>query len=530
MPKLIIVDDETVTRESLRDYIAWMELGIQSVRTARNGVEALSLCVADQPDIVLTDVRMPKMDGIRFAERVRKMNPRCKIVFLSGYADKEYLKSAIQLRATSYVEKPIDRNEVRAAIEAAVRAWREEESRFAVAEHGQPGYEETLDLVRDEICRTLVTGDPKAQALFAAYPKELPTFTADAVITVVAIQITWRSADAAMIPSEDRGAILRAARSVEPFTLSSTLIGYVGDDRLALIAARRLSEDDVRARVALESLAACICQTSVEIHSVRVGVGLHGRGPDTVPDSFESARGSLDRGFYRDGQDVLYPSSDRARRFSLAADTRSEFRVALEMTNYDRAAEVVNRVVEAIRHDEPIDVNSVRNAFFELYIDVFEVVWRSRTTDSHADPKRSYIWQGIRELSSLTDLSGFVLSYLRSSIGQTTPGSPMSSRIKAIHSYVHDRYDDPGLSLQSIADHVGLSRTYVSSLFKDATGENVIDYLTRVRIDWAKELLSDPRITAGEVATRVGYNDPGYFSALFKKRVGVTPSVYRKGP
>ena len=112
MIKLIIVDDERVTRESLRDYIPWAELGIESVLTARNGTEALTLFESNRPNIVLTDIRMPKMDGIQLAERLREIEPRCKIVFLSGYADKEYLKRAIQLQATSYVEKPIDREDL----------------------------------------------------------------------------------------------------------------------------------------------------------------------------------------------------------------------------------------------------------------------------------------------------------------------------------------------------------------------------------------------------------------------------------
>lgn len=109
---VLVVDDEKMPREILRDRLPWAELGVARVDVAEDGAQALELARAHRPDVVLSDVKMPRMNGLELAGAVREMYPECQFVFLSGYTDKEYLKGAIKLRAASYVEKPIDLEEV----------------------------------------------------------------------------------------------------------------------------------------------------------------------------------------------------------------------------------------------------------------------------------------------------------------------------------------------------------------------------------------------------------------------------------
>ena len=106
--KILIADDEMTVRKRIIKHIDWDSLSISEIREAEDGINALSVCRDFTPDILLTDVRMPRMDGIVLAKELRKQNPRLKIVFISGYADKEYLLGAIELQATNYVEKPLN--------------------------------------------------------------------------------------------------------------------------------------------------------------------------------------------------------------------------------------------------------------------------------------------------------------------------------------------------------------------------------------------------------------------------------------
>lgn len=119
--KILIADDEALVRNGLKNTIRWEKFGISTVLLAEDGVQAMRLAQQDQPEIILTDVRMQRMDGIELATRLRKLLPNSHLIFMSGYSDKEYLKAAIQLKAVSYVDKPIDREVMEQVIEEAVR-------------------------------------------------------------------------------------------------------------------------------------------------------------------------------------------------------------------------------------------------------------------------------------------------------------------------------------------------------------------------------------------------------------------------
>ena len=106
--KLLIKDDEKLTREGIISSIDWTSLGVSEIYQADDGIHGLELAKNIQPDIVLSDVRMPRMDGIKMSCRLKELFPNISIIFMSGYSDKEYLKAAIKLKAISYVEQPID--------------------------------------------------------------------------------------------------------------------------------------------------------------------------------------------------------------------------------------------------------------------------------------------------------------------------------------------------------------------------------------------------------------------------------------
>jgi len=125
--KLLIVDDERNTREGLIECIKWQELEIGKIEQAEDGLLALEKASVFKPDIILCDIRMPKMNGLDFSARVRDLLPDCKIIFLSGYSDKEYLKTAIRLQAVDYIEKPVNLDEVQKAVSKAVSLYKQNE-------------------------------------------------------------------------------------------------------------------------------------------------------------------------------------------------------------------------------------------------------------------------------------------------------------------------------------------------------------------------------------------------------------------
>ena len=502
----MIVDDERMTRESLAKYVAWSTVNIGSVRTARNGIEALAIADRAPPEILLTDVRMPKMDGLELAERVKSLNPLCKIVFLSGYADKEYLKKAIHLQAISYVEKPVNLDEVKEAVHMAVAAFERE-----AGERRRSREERAVE--REEITRRLVTGDGEARSL-------LDSFEPHTSFTVGALRIEWSAPHAGGERAKWRHRVLLACGEYAPFNLSTSLLGFVEPDVMAIVVAKRISQSPPGIANAYEGLLGVLGGLAEGAFTVSIGIGAPVRGLEALPTAWASARESLGLHFYREKEQVFFPLKGRTDRLTVRREDFTRFRESLRDNDIERAMALVHEIELAARRVQAIDVDSVRDAFFTLYLIIVETLGNRS--------EKTYIWQEIQERGTLSALTRFILHRLWTAFGEPAARGKLSRKIREIQRFVRDNYMYAGLTLGVIAEHSGLSRTYVSSLYKAATGQNVNEYLTALRIEKAKELLLDGHKKTHEVALSVGYRDASYFSALFKKRVGRSPSAYRE--
>jgi len=154
---LLLVDDEESTREGLLKFVKWENIGIHRVEIAENGEEAVELARRISPDILLTDIRMPNMDGIELAAAIKEFLPDCKIIFISGFADKEYLKSAIRLNALEYVEKPLDMEEVTDTLSKAVRLCRNDKERKEYERKAKESMDKGIPLLKQKIGSGLVS-------------------------------------------------------------------------------------------------------------------------------------------------------------------------------------------------------------------------------------------------------------------------------------------------------------------------------------------------------------------------------------
>ncbi len=514
--KLLIVDDEKNTRESLRELVPWHTVGVSSVRTARNGAEALALAGQDPPDVLLTDVRMPKMDGIELATRVRELFPLCQIVFLSGYADKDYLKTAIRLRAVSYIEKPIDIAEVADVVASALSLRREERSLL-----------EGRRLAAREVASALVRPGADIGALRARFGDALPEFPAGAYLTAAVVTLAWRGEDKGQGRSEALARLLEVCAGIPPFDLPTTLVGAGGAESLLIILPRRVTEAIPSSTEPFVRLLEELQRAAPLGAALSIGIGVPVTASAGLPRSYESAAAAARRQFYEGQGRILFPRPAATGTFAADPGLYDRFRLALRDSDVGAASGIVAELRAAAQAAACDDVDSVRNAFFNLLLALLDATWERMRANPLDPSQRSYVWQEIREQRTLDETARFVVSHLDGLFGGGEKIAGLPRKVIEIQRFVRGSFCDSRLSLQAIADAVALSRTYLSALFRAHTGTTVSDYVTRLRIDRARELLGDPTLKTYDVAMSVGFANAGYFATVFRKEVGCTPSEYR---
>ncbi|NLV35537.1 MAG: response regulator [Clostridiaceae bacterium] len=526
MLKVIIADDEITTRESLKEYVRWDAFGIDDVRTAKDGLDALRLAEQTSPDILITDVRMPKMDGIVLATRIRELYPDCRIIFISGYSDKEYLKSAIHLKAVSYIEKPIDLEEVESVVGRAVDAWREDERRRTDAEQLKSSVTQSRPYIRQEIVLDLIKGNTDKKALIRKFDDSFLTTTQAGSVAAGSVKLNWKPDVDVKQQSDLRHGILELFCDGELFDQSAIIAGITPEDNVALIfsnpAVKSLGSSDLP-RTILERLN----DLSKGYFSASIGIGPRVIGIADVAESYSLALSAQNMQFYSGSNRIYYYNSYDERRYIPKKNLFSDFQSLLKKDNMEGALELVRKLTQNVRRTADQQIDHIKNIYFNLLLLIFEAARDRNLIDPVDEAEKTYIWQEINNIQSLEECSEYIASNLSAVFSKFDNTDSVSRKIYEISKYIKENYSDKNLSIQMIADNVHFSQTYLCSFYKKSTGSTLNEYITQVRIEKAKELLQDGSIKLYEVAVSIGFTDPNYFSTLFKKIVGCSPSEYR---
>lgn len=521
MIRLMIVDDEETTRTSLLELVPWAELGIGEVVAAENGIAALALADAAPPDILLTDVRMPKMNGTELARAIRERRPACEIVFLSGYSDKEFLKTAIQVSAADYIEKPVDMGELAAlfrklALKLRREAVKEEENRRL-----WDSLRRNTPLLRQDCVLELLVKGTAIGELADRYGREALPVADCTKLSVACLLVNWGSA----VRDEEKAAVktglLKGLCELNA-DAPPVIGGFVRDSALALVA----GTGEPGCRDLLEGLLGSL--RALYPGSFTLSGGLGGK-TGTLPERYVGALIAAKRQFY-EGTGRVYdldcPAPGTACR--LGTKEMEAFKQSLRGESADEAIRWVERLTDAIRQARDPDTDAVRDIYFHLLRLLYEIGMQWDVLEGGDDGEKVYIWQEINGLATLSELADFLVAQLTAVLRRPGPKSAASDKIEEIRKYVNEQYANPQLSIQSIAEHTYLSPTYLCAYFKKSTGRTLHEYITSLRLEKAKQMLENRKLKLHQISAGIGFIDANYFSTLFKKHTGLTPSEFRE--
>lgn len=519
--KLLLVDDEELTRAGLLSSIDFASFGITEVIEADDGVNGLNAAKKHRPDIILCDVRMPRMDGVQMMEQAESFLPNVCVIFMSGFSDKEYLKAAIKLKAIRYIEKPIDPAEIRETIAEAVTQVRRLSSRETARNENKRQQMERL-----AYCLTIPY--TAAAESIAELKKENPALISEEVFANFFTVI-------ARIEAEEHD-----ERAEEVFgTAFSQIQEYVGQMHFSMIySVRRLHHvvfhiygKNTPTDGTIRMIAEKIREQIQPLSRFYLAVGSLAGGISNGYQSYTSAVIALQNSFFLPTGSLIF--ADTAGHLHQAETLRLEQEVAHYIELLGEGEETEQKACldffwNHLSGSRGISQNQLKSLYYEMFSALYKQRKKHQMNLDFALENQDNIMDIMDSCFSFEDLHRILVKKTEEYREGTKDKNPENSVIYLIREYIGAHYMEPDLSVKTISEYANLSASYTCTFFKSETGTTLSQYITEFRMKKAKQLLADPRITITEISGRVGYNDGNYFGKSFRRFCGISPSEYRE--
>lgn len=524
---MILVDDEDEVRGRISSRIS-EETGFSVVGTAGNGHDALELIEELSPHVVLTDIKMPYIDGIELATVLRRDYPTVKIGFLTGYNEFDYAREAVNLGVHSYLTKPLTEDAIKAFLTSLKEQLDDEfESNYS-RRVIQKQYEESVPLLMEQCFTTVLV---RRDSSIATEIEQLRTFGVDLdakPYTVAYVSVERNAEHWNMVEFEKLKLTVRT--NIEK-TLSAeeiTFRSFFFNEGIVLV----VTEDKPEFRNRLDLALNRIIRTIERFVSTRLTIGVsasHQRfkafrlAYDEAIKAFENARlQSVGRLIYVDQLETT------TRRYPVLTESDAE---RLRHAVYYDTAREVTIVIEELRGtienqaDGPVDYR-----LFMLGIANVLIQYGSTVGADTATVNADEVIGTIARMKSIDEFTGWVERFVVTlhEFGTRNRMDNAERTLTEAIRYIEEHYGKNDLTMQSVADANGISVSYLGQLFKKYRDTTFVKFLTALRIQRAKAELSLSGSRIVEVAEACGYRDVYYFSHCFRKAVGVPPKRYRE--
>lgn len=473
--KVILVDDEEEVIDVIERKIHWDMLGFDVVGSANNGVKALELVEKQQPDVVITDIKMPYMDGLELSRRLNNDYQNIHIIIFTGFDEFEYAKEAVHLEIEEYMLKPINALELSDCLKRVKNSLDKEREEKLNVEKLANYFNASLPVLQTNLFVSLIEG----RVSESDYEKFLAAYQIDMkgpLYCCAVFHTSEHHVPDGMNPLLLSMSVEQQIKDRIADTWKCKVFTYLGNSVLII----EIASEDAMA----ELTDACdrFCRWAYRVMGAVVTAGI-GRVCDSllnINNSYEGAR----EGAVHDEIEKLHRSAQTMNRYKLTL---------MEMvgTFYRFCA------------NNFIDFDNFSGGISNPYEKVPEM-----------DEVTLTAW--------LIDTSMAIGEELKNARNNTS-----RRMVTDAQNMVVDRYMEPDLSLDTVCSELGVSNSYFSSVFKKETGKSFISYLTDYRMDHAANLILETNEKSYKIAEQVGYQDANYFSYVFKKRFGMSPSKYR---
>ncbi|MCR5468112.1 MAG: response regulator [Lachnospiraceae bacterium] len=527
MLKVFLVEDEYVVRESIKNNIEWSDFGFEFCGEAGDGEVALSLIRKELPDIVITDIKMPFMDGLTLSKLIKEEFPWMEIILLTGYEEFSYAQEALRIGVARYLSKPISGEMLTSELTQLGEKIQEKKEERAIHEKYKKEMEERTIQEKQEFFDSIVTGGKNAAALLEEARKL--SLDLSAVYYNILLLKVW----------SDRHDMEEYSNTVVSM---ENRLKEMAEEKNVLLFDRHLegkallfkanSEEEMQTVMQdfIEKLKAMFAENR-HIHFFG-GVGKTVMHISEIPESFACA-----------GKGFAHRYLGETDKFLLDSDSKQVDKLSLSNINPKQMAH--ERVTEFLRRGDGMEVNffveeflhglgerALQSSIFRQYITMDTYL----TVIDFLENELGVSREGLDTMeldTTVTSTEERAVAFMKDIIaGALALREDMSKNryhdvVRDAISYIEQHYSEEEFSLNELASYVNFSPNHLSAVFRQQTGQPFIKYLTDYRITKAKELLRCTGKKSSEIAILVGYKDAHYFSYAFKKAQGMTPTQYR---
>ncbi|MFH5185135.1 response regulator [Paenibacillus sp. TAB 01] len=534
MYKLLIVDDESVIREGIERMARKHCPVFESIYTAKDGEEALALALNYVPDVVITDIQMPRMGGLEFVEQLKCDNPDVVVLVISGYDDFEYAQKGLKLGVQDYLLKPVESDALAERLNQAVAELNRKQGLKRSLEDLQQQIAQSRTLYKERFYRQLVSGglgseavDEQAKALGLQFQADYYGVALVKMRRKPEANRQETEVMAAALAEDLRGANGRIRMELHPF--------YMNDDELVLLLGYGGAAKDS-------------CFKALDQYLMQLGHALQ----KTVQVDAKIAAGQLYAELHEAG--ASYQEAEEAMLYHFSLTSRvlvhyeeistsivpgvlqtdrlyDELLLQVKLLEREAAHHVIGQLFGYFASLSGTNPHWVKMSVMELAMKLIHLMEESGIglglffQDKEYDP-----YLNIYQHQDAAALQGWMGQFVDKCLDEMAKGKEKKgvSYIEKVKAYLDNSLSDSSLSIADVAAKLYLSPNYLRQLFRQQTGESFVEYVTRIRMEKALELLRDPLLKIQDVAEKVGYEEQRYFSSCFKKYYQMTPTEYRE--
>lgn len=532
--KVMVVDDEDEIRLGIIKKINWEALGFKVVGDGENGKDALEKAEKLQPDIVLTDIKMPFMDGLELVEQLGRIMPSTRVVIFSGADDFEYAHKAIKLNVVEYILKPINSIELTEVLKRLKDKLDKEYEEKRNLETLYNHYVESLPVLREQFLVSAIEGRVTKE-MWLTKCKKLGIDLKGDFYAVAIIQGENSGKD----KGEQKIIKLSEAHLI-PISIKKTVdetmwnycsfVSFLYSDFVVVLGDFKEKDKIMKFIQGINEV--CTSYEKIMGIALSAGVGRCYEEPTSIRFSYRAAESALDyKLIMGSGKAIYIEDVEPESRVQLQFDEQQETAMlnAIKVSSDENIKTVFRDLIGSFE-DLVLPFNQYRIYLMEITTSILKLVQAYNLDMDEIFGKNFNCYSYLDSFNSLEEIKDWFIAVALKVNELIKKERINSSRllVEKAKAYVKKNYKDYDMSVEKLCSQLHVSPAYFSTIFKRETDMNFVNYLTAVRLEEAVKLLNTTDDKTYVVATKVGYAEPNYFSYVFKRKFGVSPSRYRK--